>query len=313
MVLPHRASAPSNKPTGDEIEVEAPLPQRCVFSIAPYTPDLPGLVPDLHLPGTLVGFLALKPRCASLSRVRTQIRHSPPRQVDVFRMGQPAFAPSADSEAVGVLLLPERTRGSATGSGFSQIRARGTTVERRSDDRPRPVLQALGAARAARGPAGELGHNTVPWAGHQAGLLSRRLRREILTYFVGDDGSVQLLEAADTPVLQPVLCGDTVPGCHLSTSRGDEPTPVPSRNLPLEQLQVPVTDFKAPPLALRFVLVVAVGVVRCPALGVGAPDGPTPNAPRATVTYAPAPVTCKREGVEKHHIIPLPPICPDAQ
>lgn len=295
MVLPRRASAPSNKSTGDEKEDEAPLPQGCVFSIAPYTPDLPGLVTDLHLPGTLVGFRPLKSRCASLSRVRTETRHSPPRQVDVFRMGQPAFAPGPHSEAVGVLLLPERTGRNAAGSGFGQIGARGTPVEGRSDDCPRPVLQALGAARAALGPDGELGHHAVPRAGHQAGLLGGRLRCEILTYFVSDDGSVQFLEAANAPALQPVLRRDASPGSHLTAGNRDEPAPLPSRNLPLEQLQVPVADSKAPSLVLRFVLLVAVGVVRCPALRVGAPDGPAPNAPQATVTYTPTPVTCKRE------------------
>lgn len=215
-------------------------------------------------------------------------------------MGQPAFTPRPHSEAVSVLLLPKRTDGSAAGSGFGQIWARGTPVERGSDDRPRPVLQALGAARAALGPAGELGHDAVPRAGYQAGLLGGRLRCEVLTYFIGDNRSVQLLEAADTPVLQPVLRGDTSLCSRLTASKGDEPTPVPSRNFPLEQLQVPVADFKAPPLAFRFVLLVAVHVVRCPALRVGAPDGPTPNAPQAAVTYAPAPVTCKRGGVEKY-------------
>lgn len=261
----------------------------------------------------MVGFIALKSRHASLSRVPAEIWHSPPRQVDVFRMGQPAFAPRPHSEAVDVFLLPERTGGSAAGSGFGQIWARGTPVEGRSDDRPRPVLQALGAARAALGPAGELGDDAVPRAGHQAGLLGGRLWSEILTYFVGHDGSVQLLEAADAPALQPVLRGDASPGSHLTAGNGDEPTPVPSRNLPLEQLQVPVADFKAPPLAFGFVLLVAVRVVRRPALRVGAPDGPTPNAPRAAVTYAPAPVTCKRESVEKCHAALLPQIHPDAR
>lgn len=149
VVLPCRASTPSNKSTGDEIEDKAPLPQRCIFSITPYTPDLPGLVTDLHLPGMVVGFIALKSRCAWLSRVCTQIRHSPPRQVNVFRMGQLAFTPGSHSEAVGVFLLPERTGRSAAGSRFGEIWAWGTPVERRSNDRPCPVLQALGTACAA--------------------------------------------------------------------------------------------------------------------------------------------------------------------
>lgn len=199
-----------------------------MFSIAPYTPDLPGLVANLHLPGTVVGMRARKSRCASLSRVRTQIQHRPPGQLHVLRMGQPAFAPRAHAEAVRVLLLPEGTGRSSTGSGFRQVGARGTPVERRSDDRPCPVLQALGAARAARGPAGELRHDAVPRAGHQAGLLGGRLGAEILTDLAGHHGPVQFLQAADAAALQPVLGGDTNLGSRLSTRSGDEPTPVPS-------------------------------------------------------------------------------------
>jgi len=296
-VPPRRASAPSDQPAADEAKDEAPLPEHGVCPIAPYTPDLPGLVTDLHLPGT-------EPQHASLSRVRANIRHSPGHPVDVFRMGPPAFAPRPHSEAVGalLLLLPAGTGGRPAGSGLGQIWARGTPVERGSDDRPRPVLQGPGAARAARGPAGELRHHAVPRARHQAGLLGGRLWREVLTYLVGDQGSVQLLEAADAPVLQPVLGGDAEPGSRLTvSSEGDEPTPVPRRDLPLEQLQVPVADFKAPPLAVGSVLLVAAGVGRRPALCVGAPDGPAPNAPQAAVAHTPAPVTCKRRGVEKQN------------
>jgi len=53
----------------------------------------------------------------------------------------------------------------------------------------------------------------------------------------------------------------------------------PSRNVPLEQLQVPVADLKAPPLAFGLLLLVAVGVVGRPALSVGAPDSPASRAP----------------------------------
>lgn len=214
-------------------------------------------------------------------------------------MGQAAFAPRAQAEAVGLLLLPEGTGGSCTGSGFRQVGARGPAVERRGEHGPCAVLQAAGAGRAARGPARELRHHAVPRAGHQAGLLCGRLRAEILTDLAGHHSPVQFLQAADAAALQPVLRGDTNLGPRLSTRGRDEPAPVPSRNLPLEQLQVPVADFKAPPLALGFVLLVAVGVERGPALGVGAPDGAAANAPRAAVPDAAAPVTCKRAAGEK--------------
>lgn len=221
-------------------------------------------------------------------------------------MGQPAFTPGAHSEAVGVLLLPEGTGRGAAGSGFSQIRAGGTPIQRRSDHRPGPVLQALGTACAALGPAGELGDDAVPGAGHQAGLLGRRLRCEILTDLVGHHGAVQLLEAADAAALQPVLGSDTSPSRHLTAGKGGKPAPVPSRNLPLEQLQVPVADFKAPPVVFRLVLLVAVGVEGRPALQVGAPDRPAPNTSRAAVAYAPSPVPCKREaGEECPTVLPL--------
>lgn len=57
---------------------------------------------------------------------------------------------------------------------------------------------------------------------------------------------------------------------------------------------MPLTHFETRPLALRFVCVAAVGVVRGPALGVDAPHGPGLHSTCSTfLSNTPAPLTCK--------------------
>lgn len=148
-----------------------------------------------------------------------------------------------------------------------------------------------GAAPTALGPGGEVRDDAVPRARHQAGLLEGWPGCEMLADLAGDGAPVQLLEAAGAAALQAVLCCDAGPGLTAGHAGA------PSRNLPLKQLQVPVADLKAPPLAFGLLLLVAVRVVGRPALSVGAPDGPAASAPRTAVTHASAPVTCKRRGL----------------
>lgn len=188
-------------------------------------------------------------------------------------MGQPALAPRPHFEAVRVLLLAQGTGGSSTGLRFRQVGARGTPIERRSDDSTGPVPQAIGAAPTARGPGGEVCDNAVPRARHQAGLLEGRLRCQVLTDLSGHNTPVQLLEAAGAAALQAMLRHYAGPSLTAGLAGS------PSRNVPLEQLQVPVADLKAPPLAFGLLLLVAVGVVGRPALSVGAPDSPASRAP----------------------------------
>lgn len=266
--------------------MEAPLPQHGVPAVAPHTADRPGLVPHLPHVGTVLGLVAFQPRHTQLSRVLPQIQRG------VLAAWQPAVTPRSHLEAVGVLLLTQGTGGSSTGLRFCQVGARGTSIERRSDDGTGPVPQAIAATPATLGPGGEVCDNAVPWARHQAGLLQGWLRCQVLTDLSGHDTPVQLLKAAGAAALQAVLCHHA--GSSLTAGHAGSP----SRNLPLEQLQVPVADFEAPPLAFRLLLLVAVGVVGRPAFGVGAPDSPASHAPRTAVTHTSAPVTCKRGRVE---------------
>lgn len=250
-----------------------PLPQHDIFAVAPHAPDRPALTPDLHLPGVMVGFMAFEPGHTRLSRVRTKIQHGSPSRHCIVMMGQPALAPGPHLEAVGVLLFPEGTSSHFAEPRLSQVGARGTPIQRGSDNGACPVPHGPGTAPTALGPGGEVGDDAVPRARHQAGLLEGRPGCEMLADLAGDSAPVQLLEAAGAAALQAVLRCDASPGLTAGH------TGAPSRNLPLEQLQVPVADLKAPPVAFRLLLLVAVRVMGCPALGVGAPDGPAASAP----------------------------------
>lgn len=250
-----------------------PLPQHDIFAVTPHAPDRPALIPDLHLPCMMVSFMAFEPRYAWLSRVRAKIQHGFPSCHCVVTMGQPALAPGPHLEAVGVLLFPEGTSSHFAEPGLSQVGARGTPIQRGSNNGACPVPHGPGTAPTALGPGREVGDDAVPRARHQAGLLKGWPGCEMLADLAGDGAPVQLLEAAGAAVLQAVLRHDAGPSLTAGHAGA------PSRNLPLEQLQVPVADLKAPPVAFGLLLLVAVRVVGRPALGVGAPDSPAASAP----------------------------------
>lgn len=207
-------------------------------------------------------------------------------------MRQSTFTPRSYFKAESIFLFAKRTgNGSVTGPGLGQVGALRPAIERGSDGRPRPVLQLLLTALAALGPRGELRYDTIPGAGNEASLFCGRLRGKVFTNLIYHPGSVQLLNAAHGPVLQPVLRRHAVRGPRrgLAGAGGNQHATVPVGDLPLEEVAVPVTHPEATSVLGRPVVLVAVGEGTRPPFHVETPQRATLHSSRSTVARTPSP------------------------
>lgn len=196
------------------------------------------------------------------------------------------------------MLFAERTgNGSVAHPRLGQIGTVSTPIERGGDGHARAVLRSLPAPLATRGPRRELRHNTIPGARNEAGLFRGGLRGEVLAYLAGDHGSVQLLDTAHGPVLQPVLRRHALGGARRGAAQraGSERTVVPGGHLPLEEVAVPVADSEAASLFRGPVVLVTAREVTCPAFEVEAPQCPSLDPSRPTVSCTPSPGTYRRK------------------
>lgn len=86
------------------------------------------------------------------------------------------------------------------------------------------------------------------------------------------------------------------PELELVGEERDEDTGAPVGNLPCEEVLVPLADLEAVALALGLVNVLAVGVVRGPALHVDAPYCPGLNPPGAALLpHTLPPLACEQD------------------
>lgn len=94
-----------------------------------------------------------------------------------------------------------------------------------------------------------------------------------------------------SPVLQSMLSCHAI--CNLSLGlaegRGNKHTVVPVRNLPLEEVTVPVTDSEAASFLWRSVVLIAVRQVTCPSFKVETPQCACLDSSQPTVPHTPSP------------------------
>lgn len=207
-------------------------------------------------------------------------------------MRQSTFTPWSYFKAKSIFLFAKRTgNGSVAGSGLRQIGTLSPAIQRGSDGRPGPVLQSLLTALAALGPRWELGYNTVPGAGNEASLFRGGLRGKVFTYFIYNPGSVQLLNTAHSPVLQPMLRRHALCGPRLGWAGAgrNEHAVVPVRDLPLEEVAVPVTHPEAASFLWRPAVLIAVRQVTRPPFQVETPQCATLHSTWSTVSRTPSP------------------------
>ena len=117
------------------------------------------------------------------------------------------------------------------------------------------------------------------------------LRGKVFTYVMYDPGSVQLLDTAHGPVLQPVLRRHAL--CDLRRGwagvGGHQHAGVPVGDLPLEEVAVPVTHPEAASFLWGPVVLVAVRQVTGPAVQVETPQCATLHSSRSAVARTPSP------------------------
>lgn len=271
------------------MNTEGLLPYHGIFPITPCTPHLPGLITYLYVPGLgmVMWLVTWVSQGDLLLWIRAKIHNSPSGEVHVLQLRQSTFTPRANFKAKSIFLFTERTgNGGVTDSCLRQIGTVRPSIERGSDGHASPVLQSLPASLATLGPLWELGYNTIPRARNEASLLCGGLRGKVLTYFAGDHGPVQLLNTAHSPVLQPMLGRHALGGPRLGLAQdvGSKHTVVPVRDLPLEEVAVPVTDTEAASLLWRSVVLITAGQVTCPTFKVEAPQCPNLDSSRPTVS-----------------------------
>lgn len=226
-----------------------------------------------------------------------KIQRGLPPEPGVLHVWHSALAPLAHLEAVPVLILPLWAgQGVVAGPDLGEVGTVGAPVHGRGQDHPSPVLEASAAGPAADRPVREGGYHAVVWAGDEAGLLCRGPRGKELAYALRHGRAVGLAHALYQASLDPVLCGHAL-GCpqfDLIGEVGREDAGTPLRHGPLKELLVPLAHLEAPPLALGFLCMGAVGVVGGPTLCVNAPYRPGLDPPGATLlTHTPAPLTCR--------------------
>lgn len=223
-------------------------------------------------------------------------------------MRQSTFTPWSNFKTEGIFLFSKRTRnGSITNSWLSQIGTLWTSVERGSNGHTSSVLQLLPTALATLGPLWELRYNTIPGARNEASLFCRGLRGKVFTYFIYNHGSVQLLNTVHSPVLQSMLSSHAIcsPSLGLAEDRGNKHTVVPVRNLPLEEVTMPVTDSEAASFLWRSVVIIAVRQVTCPPFKVETPQCASLDSSQPTVSRTPSPGAYrqKNKGVSYSEIL----------
>ena len=119
----------------------------------------------------------------------------------------------------------------------------------------------------------------------------------MFTYLIHSHGSVQLLNTTHRPALQPML------GCHaLCSPRPGLPqggrnkhTVVPVRNLPLEEVSVPVTDSEAASFLQRPIVLITIRQVTRPPSKMETPKGTTLDSSWPTVSCTPSPGACRQK------------------
>lgn len=138
----------------------------------------------------------------------------------------------------------------------------------------------------------------------------------MFTYLIHNHGSVQLLNTAHRPMLQPVLGGHTLCGPGPGEARGwrSQYTGVPVGNLPLEEASVPVTDAEAASFLRRSVVLITVRRVARPPLRVEAPQATALASAGPTVSGTPSPGACGQKR-QRGRLLqePRPPSTQDGQ
>lgn len=175
--------------------VQGFLPQHGVLAVAAHATNLARLVADFHVQAleavvvvvevvvVQLGALDMPFHSVPLGISRAEVQHGPSAHPKPLVLRLPALAPGADFKAVVMLAFPNRTGQKVRAiPRLGEVRTVSTSVHRRSEHMPGPMLETPAASSTAAGPGGEIGHNAVVRAGDQAGLFERRSRGEELTY-----------------------------------------------------------------------------------------------------------------------------------